>query len=80
MERINLQLFSHKIEAEKECEKNNTTIKEVVLDNIYDIIEALHNIANKIENNEKTENEDWTEAAVPLNNIMNAVSNGWYIN
>lgn len=80
MEKINLQQFSNKIEAEKACEKNNTTIKEVVLDNISDIITALHNIADKIENNEKTVNEDWVEAAVPLNTIMNAVSNDWYIN
>ncbi|MBR6517627.1 MAG: hypothetical protein IKT40_12420 [Bacilli bacterium] len=79
MEKICLQSCYHKKDAEILCQKNNTTIKEVVLDNINDIIIALQNISKKIENNERAINEDWVKAAYPMNSIMNALGNAWYL-
>ena len=71
--------FMHKKEAENYCKENGTTIKEVILNNISSIEEALGHIKEKIKNNEGLENEDWLKAAVPLRHVMNALGNKWYI-
>ena len=76
---VNLQAFRHKDDAASFCAQNGTTIKIEVLKNIDEILDALVKIAGKIEKNERAENEDWMEAAVPLNSMMNAVANGWYL-
>ena len=80
MKKINLQSFRNKLDAVKYCECNNTTVKEVVLDNINDMISSLQNISKKIENDEHVINEDWVEVALPLNSMMNALGNQWYLN
>ena len=72
---INLQACRDKESAIKLCEENGTTIKEVVLENISTIIDELQNISQKIGNNERGVNEDWTKVAMPLNSMMNALGN-----
>lgn len=79
MKEINLQQCRNKEAAIKLCEENGTTIKEVVLDKINTIIGELVNISQKIENNERCVNEDWIKVAIPLNSMMNALGNGWYV-
>lgn len=76
---VNLQECYSKETAVELCKKYNTTVNQVCLENIDGIIAALYKIQSKILNNEKIENADWVNAAVPLRNIMNVMGNHWYL-
>ena len=79
MKEINLQRCRNKKAAIKLCEENGITIKEVIIENINTIIDGLKDNILKIQNNEKLENEDWVKVAMPLNSMMTALANGWYL-
>ena len=76
---INLQAFRKKADAESFCAQNGTTIKKVVLKNTEDVLAALVKIADKIERGSVVINEDWQKAAAPLNSMITAIANHWYL-
>ena len=76
---INLQEFRKKADAERFCAQNGTTIKKVVLKNTEVVLAALVKIADKIERGSVVINEDWQKAAEPLNSMMKAIANHWYL-
>lgn len=76
---IDLRECYNKESAIELCNKYNITVNQACLENIEDIIAALHKIHSKILNNEKLENPDWVNAAIPLRYIMNVMGNHWYI-
>lgn len=76
---IDLRECYNKESAIELCNKYNTTVNQACLENIENIIAALYKIHSKILNNEKLENHDWVNAAVPLRSIMNILLNHWYL-
>ena len=76
---VNLQECYNKEAAIELCKKYNTTVKQVCLENIDGIIDALNKIKSKVLDNEIVENENWVNAAILLRYIMNVMGNHWYI-
>ena len=79
MDRLDLTQCLRKEKLIELCEENNTTIKDEVISNIDDIIKALRKIKQKVKQNRRAVNKDWVKAAVPLRNIMNVITNAWYL-
>lgn len=79
MDRLDLTQCFRKEKLIELCEENNTTIKNEVVSNIDDIIKALKIIKQKVKKNRRAVNEDWKKAAAPLRNIMNVITNAWYL-
>lgn len=79
MGKYNLQEFSRKEDAVNVCKKNGTSVKEVIIENIDEIIVALKDIQETIRQGKRAQNEDWLRAARPLKEMMNALGNGWYL-
>lgn len=79
IEMVDLYNVVNKEEAVEICKEHGMTVKEAVINNLNIIIEGLTGIKEIISNGKAAENEDWMGVALPLRNMMNVLSNHWYI-
>ena len=79
MELIDLYNVVDKEEAVEVCKENGMTVKEAVINNLDIMIDGLTGIREIISNGKTTENEDWMTVALPMRNMMNVLSNHWYL-
>lgn len=54
------------------------TTKEKVINNITQMINKLENIKKSFEKDIVPGNDEWTEVAEPLNEIINVLNQGFY--
>lgn len=78
MKYLDLRECYTKEQANILCGNAHKTIKDVCIENINGMIDCLTKCRDKIENGEKLQNEDWSETAVLLSSIVNALGNHWY--
>lgn len=69
----------NKEKAVEVCKEHGMTVKEAVINNLDIMIDGLTAIKEIVSNDKATENEDWVTVALPLRNMMNVLSNHWYL-
>lgn len=79
MEMIDLYYAVNKEKAVEMCKEHGMTVKEAVINNLDIMIDGLTAIKEIVSNDKATENEDWVAVALPLRNMMNVLSNHWYL-
>jgi hypothetical protein len=79
MEMIDLYYAFNKEKAVEVCKEHGMTVKEAVINNLDIMIDGLTAIKEIVSNDKATENEDWVAVALPLRNMMNVLSNHWYM-
>ena len=76
---IDLYNVVSKEKAVEVCKEHGMTVKEAVINNLDIMIDGLTSIKEIVSNDKATENEDWVAVALPLRNMMNVLSNHWYL-
>lgn len=59
--------------------ENYLDVRKECLGNLREVVSGLENIIKKIDSGERCENEDWITIAVKFNEIMNPLTNAWYL-
>ena len=54
-------------------------VRKDCLETLRNVVSGLGNVIKKVEAGEHLENEDWIPIAVDFNEIMNPLSNAWYL-
>lgn len=54
-------------------------VRKDCLENLRNVISGLEDVIKKVEAGKQLENEDWIPIAVEFNEIMNPLSNSWYL-
>ena len=76
---IDMYYAFNKEKAVEICKEHGMTVKEAVINNLDIIIEGLTGIKEIVSNGKTAKNEDWMAVALPLRNMMNVLSNHWYL-
>lgn len=76
---IDLYNVVNKEEAVEVCKAHGMTVKEAVINNLDIMVDGLTGIKEIVSNGKATENEDWMAVALPLRNMMNVLTNRWYM-